>query len=264
MEPQSKNDGRVILAATLMVSLAMAFSAVQLRKGLEGIGACPGGRAVLYNMAEGVEYAGRAAVPVAQPSASIAPENTVFAATFLAEELFSDHHVYGAQDAPISLVAFMDFECGFCASFYPTAQQVVDDSKGLVNLVFKHFPLSADGQSYVLHNAAECYASIRGPEGFYEFVADAYSSPVRLNPASIGNYLRDAGKGTDAEVATFTACLEERAFGQRIARSRALGERVGVAGTPALMAYNHANGKAFFQIGNAPPERLREMLQQIQ
>jgi protein-disulfide isomerase len=52
-----------------------------------------------------------------------------------------DRHVYGAVDAPLTVVEHGDFECPFCAAAAPVLRSLVDASDGAVRLVFRHFPL---------------------------------------------------------------------------------------------------------------------------
>jgi protein-disulfide isomerase len=52
-----------------------------------------------------------------------------------------DRHVYGAADAPITVVEYGDFECPYCGAAAPVLREVIDGSDGQVRLVFRHFPL---------------------------------------------------------------------------------------------------------------------------
>src|SRR5690606_16614226 len=48
----------------------------------------------------------------------------------------------GPKDAKVTIVAFSDFECPFCARANPTLQQILDTYKDDVRIVFRHLPLS--------------------------------------------------------------------------------------------------------------------------
>src|SRR5207237_7967826 len=82
-------------------------------------------------------------------------------------------HVYGNPNASITLIEYSDFECPYCKSVHLTAKRVVDESRGQVNWVYRHFPLE-------MHNpgaqkqaeASECAAELGGNEAFWKF-ADA-------------------------------------------------------------------------------------------
>ena len=47
----------------------------------------------------------------------------------------------GPEDSPVTLVAFMDFQCPFCSEVFSILSQVLDQYPDEVNLIFKHFPL---------------------------------------------------------------------------------------------------------------------------
>lgn len=53
----------------------------------------------------------------------------------------SGSHVYGDPDSPITVVEFADFFCPACHQYYPTVKKLVDERRGLVRLVYRHFPL---------------------------------------------------------------------------------------------------------------------------
>ena len=50
--------------------------------------------------------------------------------------------VIGKLDAPVSVVAFLDYQCPYCAKVYPVLEQVLDKYPEEVNLIIKHYPLS--------------------------------------------------------------------------------------------------------------------------
>ncbi len=51
--------------------------------------------------------------------------------------------IWGAKDAPVTIVEFSDFTCPYCAQAASTLSQVIKAYGDKVNLVFKHTPLSA-------------------------------------------------------------------------------------------------------------------------
>ena len=47
----------------------------------------------------------------------------------------------GAEDAAVTIVAFSDFQCPYCADAAEAVAQILKDHEGEVRLVFKNFPL---------------------------------------------------------------------------------------------------------------------------
>src|SRR3989344_533240 len=58
-------------------------------------------------------------------------------------------HIRGDKNAPVKIIEYSDLECPFCKRFHPTLQQAVDEYKGKVAWVYRHFPLDA------LHSKAD-------------------------------------------------------------------------------------------------------------
>src|SRR3981189_85167 len=55
--------------------------------------------------------------------------------------LVAVEHILGNVDAPISVLEYGDYECPYCAGAAPVLRQLVEESDGLVRLVFRNFPL---------------------------------------------------------------------------------------------------------------------------
>jgi protein-disulfide isomerase len=54
-----------------------------------------------------------------------------------------DHNPILDNNAPITIIAFIDFECPFCQEAYPTFNNVMQRYGPAVNIVFKHYPISS-------------------------------------------------------------------------------------------------------------------------
>lgn len=87
----------------------------------------------------------------------------------------STDHVRGNRNARIAMIEYSDLQCPFCKQFHPTAQRVVDEYKGQVLWVYRHFPL--DQGPNPLHPVArraaegsECVAELAGEDGFWKYV----------------------------------------------------------------------------------------------
>jgi protein-disulfide isomerase len=48
---------------------------------------------------------------------------------------------FGAEDAPITIVEFADFQCPDCARMHATIEQILPTYKGKIKVVFRDFPL---------------------------------------------------------------------------------------------------------------------------
>jgi len=103
--------------------------------------------------------------------------------------LNSNDHVVGADNAPITLVEYSDFECPYCGRVVPTIDQLMQTYSGKIKLVFRHFPLSFHQSAKKAAVAAEC-ANKQGK--FWEM----YKKLFDLNTAGTVNAetIKKAGK----------------------------------------------------------------------
>ncbi len=78
-----------------------------------------------------------------------------------------DSPVQGAANAKVTIVEFSDFQCPFCERAFPTINQLMNDYKGKIKLVYKHYPLtSIHPYAQPAALAAEC---AREQNKFWEF-----------------------------------------------------------------------------------------------
>ena len=68
----------------------------------------------------------------------------------------ADSRVYfGKKDAPITIVEYSDFQCGYCAKVVPTIKRVLKEYPDYVRVLYKHKPLFPGSD-----RAAEYYEAI--------------------------------------------------------------------------------------------------------
>jgi len=73
-----------------------------------------------------------------QPSA--APAGDPSADVTKAVAVSDSDHIRGDKNAPITLIEYSDFECPYCARFFPTTEQVLAQYPGKVRLVYRQEP----------------------------------------------------------------------------------------------------------------------------
>jgi len=132
---------------------------------------------------------------------------------------------FGAEDAPIKLVEFFDYQCPHCQAFKPMLEQVVADEHGKVAEYFKMFPLPKHVDS---KNASQA-ALAAGQMGKFKEMHDLLfaKSPAHTKDDVVG-YAKQLG-------------LDQAQFEVRYAAAAAAvdhdiaeGEAAGVDSTPTL------------------------------
>jgi protein-disulfide isomerase len=150
----------------------------------------------------------------------------------------------GPADAPVTLVAFSDFECPFCAKVTPTLERLADEYGGRVRVVFKHFPLPMHARAIDAHKAAQAAAL---QDAFWPMHDRIFADPEALDPES----LRAHAEALALDLAAYDAALASPELTARIQADVAEGQRVGVRGTPSFVV----NGSLFS--GALPYEAMK-------
>lgn len=143
---------------------------------------------------------------------------------------------WGDALAPVTIVMFSDFECPFCSRVESTLD-VLRNKYGPTNLriVWKDFPLPFHKNAPAAHRAAELVFELGGAEAFWSFHRNAFADRKSLNDASYNRWAGEAG----VDVTTFKRRFDAGDGQTQVDADHALGERLGVRGTPAFFV----NGK---------------------
>ena len=136
-------------------------------------------------------------------------------------------HISGALDAPIVLVEYGDYECGFCGEAYPVIKAVAERLGDQLCFVFRNFPLAE------AHPHAERAAEIAEAAGvigqFWPMHDLLFENQAALDDESLFQY----GMAIGLDQASIMAALRGH-FAERIRRDFVGGVRSGVNGTPCL------------------------------
>lgn len=140
-----------------------------------------------------------------------------------------DAPAFGPADAPVQVVAFMDFECPFCRNaaqegFVALRERHPND----VRVVFRHLPLPA----HIAADGAARAAVAAGLQGkFWPFADKLLADETqRLDRATFIATARAVG----LDEAKFLADLDGAAVAETVRDDMLLARRLGVAATPAL------------------------------
>ena len=136
-------------------------------------------------------------------------------------------HIRGEFNAPITLVEFSDFECPFCERHYPTMNKILNDYKGKVRLVYKHFPLGFHPNAQKAAEASECAGE---QEKFWEYHDKLFES-LQIG-YGVENFKKWA-KDLALNINKFNGCLDSGKYAQKVQADYQEGAQKEVNGTPA-------------------------------
>lgn len=144
----------------------------------------------------------------------------------------ANDHIRGNIDAPVIVVEFSDLECPFCRRFHPTMQQIVENYKGQVAWVYRHFPLdNLHSKARKEAEATECAAELGGNDAFWSYTDRLFEiapSNNLLDLAELPNVAEYIGLDRTA----FETCLTSGRFKDKIASNLEDATNSGGQGTP--------------------------------
>jgi protein-disulfide isomerase len=135
--------------------------------------------------------------------------------------------IRGAADAPVTIVEFSDFQCGFCFRVNPTLAQLLDRYAGKVRLIFKHSPIEGHTAAPLAHRAS--YAAHQQGK-FWEMHDRIFANQRAMDRDAL--LAHAAALGLDR--AKFIADLDGPQSQAVLARDQAEAAKVGVDGTPTF------------------------------
>lgn len=137
-------------------------------------------------------------------------------------------HAQGADQAPLELVEYGDYQCSYCGEAYPlvkAAQQALGPN---LKLVFRNFPL-ADAHPHA--QAAALAAEAAGLQNkFWEMHDALYTHQGQLDAAHLVGYAKSLG----LNVEHFQRDSQKKTLAAKIEADLESGVRSGVNGTPSF------------------------------
>lgn len=151
------------------------------------------------------------------------------AITARAEQLYNDKAspVSGNPAGDVTIVEFLDYNCGFCKSVQGTVETVLE-SDGKVRLVNKELPVVAGESSVIAARAALAAAAQGKYETLHRRLMQAKS---RIDMSLIEREATAAG----LDVARLKRDMDSPAVKKQIEDNLALADAIGVRGTPAFV-----------------------------
>lgn len=170
-------------------------------------------------------------------------------------------HIRGDAAAPVTLIEYSDFECPFCKRFHATAKRMVDESKGQVKWVYRHFPLDElhPGKARKEAVASECAAELGGNAAFWKFADRFYELTPSNNRTDIDTVLPQIAGEIGLDKARFASCLASGKHDGRIAEDGKDAVATGGRGTPWSFIVSKS-GKAYPLSGAQPYAAVKKLV----
>lgn len=174
-----------------------------------------------------------------------------------------DDHVRGDRNAQIALIEYSDTECPFCKRFHPTAQQVIDNYKGKVMWVYRHYPLSFHANAQKEAEASECANEFGGPDVFWKYLDTVYERTTSNGTGFALDKLVPLAVELGLSQTKFRECLDSGKYTDRVKEDMNGGSKAGVTGTPGNILLDTKTGKTVLISGAVPFETLKSAIDEM-
>jgi protein-disulfide isomerase len=153
----------------------------------------------------------------------------------------------GPENAKVTIVEFLDFQCPYCARARLTLDQIEKEYGDRVRVVFKHLPLRTHTKSPAAHAAAE---AAHRQKKFWEMYDAIFANQREMTPEKYVEYAKEIG----LDVEQFKRDVASADVKERIDADAKEAASLGVTGTPGFFI----NGK--FLRGARPLESFKEVI----
>ena len=155
--------------------------------------------------------------------------------------------VKGPKNAPVTIVAFSDFQCPFCSRVVPTLKEIEKQYEGKVRVAFKHQPLPFHNNARIAA-AASMAANEQGK--FWDMHDKMFANQGALDRANLERYAEEL----KLDMGKFKAALDSNKFEAQISKDSSEGSQIGANGTPTFFI----NGRQL--VGAQPLESFKAII----
>jgi len=161
----------------------------------------------------------------------------------------------GPDKAPVTIVEFSDLQCPHCKDAQPVIDKLLTEEPN-ARFVFQNFPLPSHNWAAKAADYADCVG--RGSkDAFWKFVQGTFDAQSSITEANADEKLTAIADTAGVKGADMATCAAKADTKTRVEQSVALGQSVGVTGTPTVFV----NGRRIGNVVGLPPEVLKGLVE---
>jgi protein-disulfide isomerase len=161
----------------------------------------------------------------------------------------------GPDKAPVTIVEFSDLQCPHCKDAQPVIDKLLTEEPN-ARFVFQNFPLPSHNWAAKAADYADCVG--RGSkDAFWRFVQGTFDAQSSITEANADEKLTAIADTAGVKGADMATCAAKADTKTRVEQSVALGQSVGVTGTPTVFV----NGRRIGNVVGLPPEVLKGLVE---
>ncbi|HKX28765.1 MAG TPA: thioredoxin domain-containing protein [Blastocatellia bacterium] len=134
----------------------------------------------------------------------------------------------GAEGAPVTIAAFVDFQCQYCKKVHETLKQVVQSYGSQVRILHKNLPLPNHPQSFKAAQAAFCAGAVGK---FWPYHDLLFEQAADLSD----QILKNAAAAAGVDLKSFDSCLDSEASREAVLKDLQEARRAGIYSTPTFV-----------------------------
>ncbi len=163
----------------------------------------------------------------------------------------ADDAVWGNAEAPVTLVAFLDFECRFCARGWQTLRELQKAyGPERLRIVVKHLPLDFHQHALPAAIAAQAVRDLAGNQAFFAYGDRLMENQSALSATQLAAFAEEVG--VDREL--YNERVVDETTVLSVVGDVKLTQRLGVDGTPSFFINGRSLG------GAQPVDTFRELI----
>jgi protein-disulfide isomerase len=169
-------------------------------------------------------------------------------------EIDEKRAIRGEKSAPITIVEYSDFQCGYCGRASQTVEKLMESEyKGKIRFIYKHLPVTGAPMSKPAAEAFEAIAMI-DPVKAYEFHDKAFEKQRELRTNGEDELKKIVREVMGSDASKVFEKTESDEVQARLEADRAEAMKFQINGTPAFIV----NG--VFLNGAQPIEKFKQVI----
>jgi len=161
----------------------------------------------------------------------------------------------GPDKSSVTIVEFSDLQCPHCKDAQPIIDKLLTQEPN-ARFVFQNFPLPMHNWAAKAADYADCVGH-SSKDAFWKFVQGTFDDQANITESNADEKLTAIADAAGVKGADMAACAAKPDTKTRVEQSVALGQTVGVTGTPTLFI----NGRRIGNVVGLPPEILKGLVE---
>jgi protein-disulfide isomerase len=161
----------------------------------------------------------------------------------------------GPAKAAVTIVEFSDLQCPHCKDAQPVIDKLLAAEPN-ARFVFQNFPLPMHNWANKAASYADCVGRASN-DAFWKFVQGTFDEQSNITESNADEKLTAIADSAGVKGADMATCAAKPDTRARVEKSVALGQEVGVTGTPTV----YINGRRIGNVVGVPEDVLKGLVE---